>query len=108
EFATGQKWNAPRLEICRRNVVAWAACALFDRWNIAIAARVKRSVASGQRNIAAHGRALQTWNVTQRVECLLSKTLPRRGIRVLWNRQSDRACPKILRAEADVLLSQPD
>ena len=81
-------------------------CALLDRWNITVGAGVECPVATGQWNIAADRYAFQTGNVVQRIQRLFDKTLPRRRVRILGRRQSDRAGPKIERTKTDVLLAQ--
>src|SRR5262249_52924199 len=106
EFTARQKRHAPRLEISGGNVVTRRVGALFDWRHITIAARIKRPVAAIQRDVAADGRALQTGHIAQSVERLFDETLTRWRVRILRNRQGDRASPKILRTKADVLLIQ--
>src|SRR5262249_50027525 len=86
KFASGEKWNAPRLKIIRSDVVTRSGRSFVDRWNVTIAASVKGAITSGQRNITAHRRALQTRNITQRIKQLLDENLARRSIGILRNR----------------------
>src|SRR5207249_10433951 len=108
ELAASQKGNTPGFEIIGRDVVAWRAGAFLHRRNIAVRARIKCSITSIQRNIAADCRALETANIAQLIKYLFCKTLTRLSVGILRDRQCNCARPKILGTEADVLLTQTD
>src|SRR5206468_3717696 len=108
ELAASQKRNTPGFEIFGRDVVAWRAGAFLHGRNIAVRARVKRSITSIQGNIAADCRALETANIVQLIKYLFCKTLTRRSIGILRDRECNCARPKTLGTEADVLLTQTD
>ena len=108
ELTSSQKRNTPGFKIIWRNIVAWCGLAFLHGRNITVRARVKRSITSIQRNIAADCRAFEAGNIAQLVERLFCKTATRRSIGILRCRQCDRAGPQILGMEADVLLTQTD
>src|SRR5262249_14013437 len=108
EITSGDERNSPGLQIAGHNVVAWCARSLFDRQDIAVRARVKRAISTGEGNIAADSRALDARRVSQGRECLLNETLARRRIRILRDWQIDGANPKITRLEPEILLAQPN
>src|SRR5206468_10035131 len=90
------------------NLVTRHDLALLDWRNIAIAPRIKITTEANQRNIAANSRALETRNTAQHRQCLFNITLTRRTVGILRGQQCNRARPKILGTEADVLLTQAD
>src|SRR5207247_7180481 len=105
ELTSSQKRNTPGFEIIGRYVVARRAGAFLHGRNIAVGAPIKRSITSIQRNIAAACCALETANIAQLIKYLFCKTLTRLSIGILRDRQCNCARPKILGAEADVLLT---
>ena len=108
EVTASQERHSPSLEISGSNLVTGHDRALLDWRNIAIAPRIKITTEANQRNIAADSRALETRNTAQLMQCLFNKTLTRRRVGILRGRQCNRARPKILGTEADVLLTQAD
>ena len=108
ELTASQKRDSPCLEISGSNVVTGRDRALLDWRNFTIVPRIKITTEANQRNIAADGRALETRETAQLMECLFNKTLTRRRVEILRGRQCDRTGPKILGTEADVLLTQAD
>src|SRR5206468_12092650 len=98
KFTTSQERNSPGLKETRRNIVARGVRTLVDRRDITIGARIERPVAAVQRNIATDSRALETWDIVQRVKSLLGETLTRCGVGILGNRQCDRSGPKMVGA----------
>src|ERR1700730_9799812 len=68
ELAASQKRNTPGFEIIGRDVVAWRTGPFLHGRNIAVPARVKRSITSIQGNIAADCRALEIANVVQLIK----------------------------------------
>ena len=108
ELTASQKRHSPGLEISGSNLVTGRDRALLDWRNITIAPRIKITTEANQRNIAADGRALETRETAQLMECLFNKTLTRRSVWILRGRQCNRTRPKILGTEANVLLTQAD
>src|SRR6059058_6523906 len=84
DIASSQNWNAPSLEIIRRNIVERRRCALIQRQNIPLITRIKRLTGGAveQRDVAADRRALESWNHAQRGESLFHEMLARSRIRI--------------------------
>src|SRR5581483_4521664 len=76
KIASRNERDSPCFEITRHNIVTRGASSLVHRRNITICPRVQRAVPTGEWNIAAHRRVLDSRRVVQRSEDLLRKTLP--------------------------------
>ncbi len=81
--------------------------ALVDGQNLAFGPRVQCVTAAGgnQRNVRAHGRALDPRHVAQCGQSLFRETFSRSVVGIARLRQSHEADPEIVGAIADALLA---
>jgi hypothetical protein len=106
EVAPGDNRNAPGLEVSWHRIMGGRSGTLRHRRHIALRASIESgAVATGEREIAAHGHAFETRDPAQRLLRPLREALARRLIGIARLRKCQERHPEMIGPKAKRLLT---